>query len=377
MQTTLRFAPVPRLGFVLLIVLAVLAAAGIAVLAIGSRHERPAPPFGPARNGAVVYGGGDHDIYGMDPVSGATSALVAGASGDRAPTMSPDGSQFLFLRDSTVLIPATVSYEPILMVADADGSAIRPLTGALANFQGSTWARTVAWSSDGSRVAVAADVNGMPKIQILTVDRASDPVVINLPGAAYYLSFRPGDQELTFLADKGTSNGLYAVGVDGHGFRTILEPASADYASLSPDGTKLAYQSISASATPYAVVKVIDVDSGEVTTPAFEPGAISADDDPSWSPDGRVLLFQRYNNGTYRMAVAPVAGGRVVEIGPTRPQNGGGERVGAQFSPDGSTVIAHYDGNGSTWLLDPTGVTAGTELAATMIDTPSWQRRAP
>ena len=54
----LRLAPVPRLGLVVLIALAIVAAVGIAVLAVGSRHAPLPPPFGPARNGAIVYGGG-------------------------------------------------------------------------------------------------------------------------------------------------------------------------------------------------------------------------------------------------------------------------------------------------------------------------------
>ena len=61
-QTTLRFAPAPRIAW-LLLVLALVAALGVAVLAIGSRHRVPAPPFGLARNGPILYGGTDNDIH--------------------------------------------------------------------------------------------------------------------------------------------------------------------------------------------------------------------------------------------------------------------------------------------------------------------------
>src|SRR3954453_13472959 len=49
MQTTLRFAPVPRIAW-LVVVLGLIFAIGLAVLAVGSRRQLPAP-FGPARNG--------------------------------------------------------------------------------------------------------------------------------------------------------------------------------------------------------------------------------------------------------------------------------------------------------------------------------------
>ena len=52
-------------------------------------------------------------------------------------------------------------------------------------------------------------------------------------------------------------------------------------------------------------------------------------------------------------------------------------QVWSNFSPDGSKVLAHYDADGSTWLLDPTGKTEGTQLLSPVIDAASWQRLAP
>jgi DNA-directed RNA polymerase specialized sigma24 family protein len=43
------------------------------------------PPFGPARNGLIVYGGSDHDIHALDPATGATTSLIAGTEGDHRP----------------------------------------------------------------------------------------------------------------------------------------------------------------------------------------------------------------------------------------------------------------------------------------------------
>ena len=52
-------------------------------------------------------------------------------------------------------------------------------------------------------------------------------------------------------------------------------------------------------------------------------------------------------------------------------------QVWANFSPDGSKVLVHYDADGSTWLLDPTGMTTGTQLPSSVLDATSWQRLAP
>ena len=82
-----------------------------------------------------------------------------------------------------------------------------------------------------------------------------------------------------------------------------------------------------------------------------------------------------YRRRRHRMAVAPAAGAAVWRsdrLGRRRRRTGR-----AQFSPDGSKVVAHYDGDGSTWLLDPTGLTAGTQVAATMADSPPGSARLP
>src|SRR3954464_535400 len=80
MQTTLRLAPAPRIAW-LLVVIGLVVAVGAAVLVIGSQRRQPAPPFGLARNGAIVYGGADKDIPTHDPAPGAPTPPVARGPG--------------------------------------------------------------------------------------------------------------------------------------------------------------------------------------------------------------------------------------------------------------------------------------------------------
>ena len=376
-QTTLRYIPVPRVAWVL-VILALVAAIGVAALSLGARRPNLPPPFGPARNGAIVFGGTDHDIYQLNSISGATAALVTGSTSDRDPAMSRDGTRFVFLRDTAISDPVLGTVEPMIMVANADGSDIRAVSPALSGFHATTWSSSVQWSNDGSRLAVAHDVGGKPAIELFQVDGSVKPVVVSTGGDASFMSFRPGDRELTFNRSNGDTNGLYAVGADGRGLRTILEPANADYASLSPDGTKLAYAAPGGPLNAYNVIRVVDVDTGLVRMPNFVPpvsGQGQADAQSWWSPDGSMLLFQRYVGGKYRMAVAPETGGPVVEIGPTMLEHGG-QRVEAQFSPDGLQVIVHYDDGGATWLLDTSGATKGIQLPDTIAETATWQRLA-
>ena len=82
-----------------------------------------------------------------------------------------------------------------------------------------------------------------------------------------------------------------------------------------------------------------------------------------------------YRGGLSQLSVAPATGGHRSPIGPTMPMCSC--QVWSNFSPDGSKVLVHYDADGSTWLLDPTGKTEGTQLSSPVTDAASWQRLAP
>jgi Tol biopolymer transport system component len=368
-QTTLRFSAAPRIAW-LLLVLALVAALGVAALAVGSRHRQPASPFGLARNGSIVYGGTDNDIHTLDPLTGATTALVTDPSRDHRPLLSPDGTRFLFLRDTTTRDPVLGGLQPMILVANDTGSDVRPLTGALAHFG------MAGWSHDGSTVVVASDVDSGPALQLFRIDRSTTPVVIDLQGmTALYAAFRPGDKELTFRGSRPDGDGLYAVRADGTGLRTILATGQGDGASLSPDGTRIAYQTWDGTR---GVIHVIEVDSGLDSVPAFDPPSDAGliDDVPVWSPDGTRLVFVRYTTGSnYHLMVASAIGGPVVQIGPSMPNNTGA--ASAEFSPDGTRVLAYYTADGSTWLLDPTGSADDVRIESTISDRSSWQRLAP
>ena len=86
-------------------------------------------------------------------------------------------------------------------------------------------------------------------------------------------------------------------------------------------------------------------------------------------------MFGRYNgSSTIHYAVVPSGGGHVVEIGPGRTTTLSDY---AQFSPDGTSVLAYYGIDKSTWLLDPTGTVPDRMLLATIAERAAWERLAP
>ena len=68
--------------------------------------------------------------------------------------------------------------------------------------------------------------------------------------------------------------------------------------------------------------------------------------------------------------IGSVNGGPITGIGPTRPDKTGGAEV--QFSPDGASIVAFYNADKTSWLLDPAGG-PGTKLTYDAVSPSTWQ----
>lgn len=370
MESTARFTPVPRFAWALAIVALLLVFVATAVF-VGSR--RPAPsPFGESSHGTVLYGGSDGDIYALDTATNLAVPLIAGETIDSDPVYSPDGRRFTFTRHS----PGGTSLA--LVVANADGSEARTLV------QGVTDPSAVAWSPSSDRLAVIGTVDGVEGLWVVGLDGTTTMVRQEQPGTGDGLlqepHWLPSGDELLFLAgpiDTGAlSVGLYRVRTDATDLQVVLAPSipGPAHLAMSPDGSRVAYD---VQTPDGSQIHVVDIETLVDTVVAFR--SVADDRRPQWSPDGTRLLFERDSgNGTYQLAVGSVArgvdGGRTTLIGPEQPANSGGSH--ARFSPDGTKVLAYYESDGSSWVLDPV---AGTAIQLPDdIDSPlSWQGTTP
>ena len=357
-QLTARFVPVPRVAW-LLVILALVVAIGFALLTIGAPKSRPLP-FGPAANGSIVYGTAAGDIIAFDPAARTSTAIIVGATNDETPDFSPDGSRFVFARET----PDRNRWQ--LMVADADGSDIRPLTGPILP----AWN---AWSPDSTRVAVVNTASAVDTLSIISLD-GTETEVLPLDGLAPDRVQWRSPTELVFLGRKGVTHGLYTISTDGSTPRELLPATTVDtdwlQPVLSPDGTRLVYTKW---VVDGPVIHVHDLATGKDVVPVYD-GTAEGDGWPTWSPDGTKLLFSRWDGKENRLAVGPVGGGHVVTMGPGFPDFTDGA-VGV-FSPDGTLIVARYGFDPeATWLLDPAGG-AGERVLTGVSGSVSWQRTA-
>ena len=373
---TRAFAPAPpwRLIAVALVVIALILAA---LVVVGSQRK-VAPPFGPARNGEIVYDSAG-DLYVGDPMTGASRLLVGGPELDSAPGYSPDGTRVAFFRDVDCC-PKTVD----LVVVDADGSGLfkvnsEPLVEDL------TWAN---WTPDSRHLAVIHGADGHGRLDLVDAEGSEPPRQLVPDMDVSSPAFRPPNgQEVAFRAIVNGKYGVYAVNADGTGApRTLLEPnVSLDMGNhalnmvYSADGKRLFYQSYT-QATDGRTEGCCQL--WVMNADGSDPHAFQSVNEGAWtgvptvSPDGRWVSYWSVlgNSGRQQIRVAPADGsGPAIGTGPALS-----DFFPWQWAPDSSKILIMPDDGSTTsaYLVDPKGgdwSTVPFESGASL----DWQRLAP
>jgi Tol biopolymer transport system component len=354
--------PVPWRLIAVAIALLLLAAA--AVVYVGSRRHLP-EPFGPARNGQILFSTLDGDIMTIDPSTGASTALIAGSTFDADPWFSNDGTKFAFDRSMGV--------QRALFVANGDGSGVHQLLDPAALIT------VFDWSPDGRRIVISREGDHRGVVTIVNAtDGSATTFTLDLNIAT--VSWRPNRDQLVVTADStgpaGPTRGFYLVGSDGAGLRPIIATTTViNQPTISADGSKLAYSTWEAGAE--GRTHIVDIDSGIESDVDFAPDVAFTDLNPVFSPDGTKLVVERYEGTDYRLTVMPVDGhGPPVAMGAAHPEMTNGARL--TFSPDGTKVLATYQDDGTTWLLDvTTGAAVQTDWPIVTQNFVTWQRLAP
>ena len=372
-QSTLRFTQAPRVAW-LLVVLGMVIALAAAALWIGSRHRLP-NPFGPARNGAIVSSH-DGDIFAVDPVTHAERLLVGGKTMDFGPAFSRDGTKLMFLRGSG---DPSDDKGLVLVVADADGTAVRELTPQQPGFD---W---LDWSPDSRQIAFLSQpvADGPRLINVANVD-GSGVTTLDVGRSAHFLSWLPPlGGEIVFRGERLTPAdpppGLFAVHPDGSGLRPLSKtPPSndADFVNpaVAPDGTRLTYTSN----LTYAHIHVLDLVTGkDIVLPDPTKGFTNQFGSAYFSPDGRLVGYLRefLDDKTYQFVVAPSDGSSTgTLIGPRLREPT--KDVNWTWTPDGSAVVVDYGADLTVRLL-PIDGSPGTVIGKGDLAFADIQRLAP
>ncbi|HET8648064.1 MAG TPA: protein kinase [Vicinamibacteria bacterium] len=230
-----------------------------------------------------------------------------------------------------------------------------------------------ALSPDGTRVAYDRAQSGMPEhLWVSAVDGSGarglthDDAEHNLP------SWFPSGDRLAYLRNQGGRFSVWWVTLDGSGQGPLLEvEQDIDYARLSPDATRVAFNSKKDTGT--VNTWVADVAGGA-------PRPLTSDAEmmgfPCWSPDGSLLAIEVKRGPHTHVAVLPSGGGAPVQL--TAEE---GQSWPFSFSPDGGRIAfaGLRDGLWNVWTVSRADrrqqrLTAHDRLNA-YVRTPAWSPR--
>src|SRR5262249_50374109 len=199
---------------------------------------------------------------------------------DVFPAVSRDGKKIALTRD-------IAGYAQVF-VMDPHGGHVDRLTSGKANNG------LPAWSPDGKRIAFATDRNSPDEgDEIYGMDAdGSDvlPVTRNLPLTQdAWPSGSPDGKRLAFARETGAGTGIYVVNADGSGLhRVTREPNAVDtQPSWSPDGKVIVYESDLFMLPGQIFAMRAD---GSARRQLTDP-TVGASSRPTWSSDGRRIVF--------------------------------------------------------------------------------------
>jgi Tol biopolymer transport system component len=190
------------------------------------------------------------------------------------------------------------------------------------------------WSHDGRRIAVSWYRGNQSRIYGLfgpTADGAMPEPSRGLPitaGEGSGATWSPDGLWVAFATTRGGNAEIYRVRPDGTGPENLTKsPSADDEPAYSPDGKLIAFTSDRDGGGPRLYVMNAD---GTAARPMADDLPGSAQHEPAWSPDGRLVAFTADEGNGNVIYVATLVGGGWGKLGE------GGEPA---WSHDGADIF--------------------------------------
>jgi Tol biopolymer transport system component len=276
---------------------------------------------GPTDKIALMTAAGG-DILLIDPRTGRSQRLTDGMD----PAFSPDGTKLAFTRWGV---------EPGVYVRDMKTGEERRVTGA-------DKPRHPAWSSDGKQIAFT---------RLLRVDNCRESILGCLPEDQLRAIFRGQDCGMTPAGQLCISSmpifkidrtGITTIGADGEGWLDLAAPLDAQSPAWKPGSDEILIrgnnrlQITGRDRAPWEVV------------------AQNGFNSPAWSPDGTRFVAQQRIHDHTDLALFDASGRLIKYL--TKPPSAvrrSPNNVSPTWSPDGKTILflSDRDGGPNAWTL--------------------------
>jgi TolB protein len=146
------------------------------------------------------------------------------------------------------------------------------------------------WSPDGSMIAVSAEQGGNTDVYLLSPEGQVIRRLTDSPDIEVSPAWSPDGQRIAFCANRSGGPQIYVMNVNGGGVRRLTFKGNYNTSpAWSPKGDRIAYTSRAGG------FRIMTMNTSGEDVREIAPG-----EDPSWSPDGRYLVFS--SRGRLRIA---------------------------------------------------------------------------
>jgi serine/threonine-protein kinase len=231
-------------------------------------------------------------------------------------------------------------------------SKLQPLQAAPSNYF------TPRLSPDGKRLAFAKGNSQGTDIWVKDLQRDTATQLSFLTGENRNPVWTPDGKEIVFRSQNPQNPGLYCIRSDGSGEAERLTNGSdlSIPSCFSPDGRRLAFETIVAEGNARILTVSVERDSNHLRLGKPEPflGSKNIQTAPAFSPDGRWLAYMSNESGTFEVYVRPFPGpgGRwqISASGGVYPRWSQGERELFFVAADQRLMVATYSAAGDTFV---------------------------
>jgi len=233
-----------------------------------------------------------------------------------------------------------------LFVARLDGSELRQLTN------GPGEDVTPAFSPDGAQVVFASNRGGNEDVWIIGADGTGLRNLTNHPASDSHPSWSPDDRLIAFCSTRGDgeNDDVYIVNVDGSGLRRLTDNGLDwdTFPSFSPDGRTILFRRLlrergGEGTLTNSEVMVMNSDGTGAVNLTRHPWF---DGWPSWSPDGRRIAFSSNRSDAYQIYVMNSDGSALMQVVDSPYTD-----VRPQWLPDGRGFIFNREHDGRIEML--------------------------
>ena len=251
-----------------------------------------------------------------------------------------------------------------LAIMDQDGFNIKYLT------LGNELVLTPRFNPTNQMVTYLSYFKNLPRVYLLDIETGIQEVVGDFPGMTFAPRFSPDGKKIIMSFAKDGNSDIYTMDLENRIVQRITNHPSIDTSpSYSPDGKFITFNS---DRSGYQQIYVMKSDGTKVKRISFGNGLYGT---PVWSPRGDLIAFTKLHKGKFYIGVMRT--------------DGTGERLltenyyqeAPSWSPNGRVLIfyretkSNSDGEGFSaklWSIDLTGYNERQVMTETDASDPSW-----